>query len=79
MYLQFRENALSDEVWKRWADTTSWWLQWPGVVTWWRSQPAPFTASFSAFVESQIGAPVAHPERARLWTEFMNAPTRKTD
>jgi len=48
MYLQSREGALPDDVWKRWADTMSWWLQWPGVQQWWRSQPTPFSASFSA-------------------------------
>lgn len=75
MYLQSREGALPDDVWKRWADTTSWWLQWPGVQQWWRSQPTPFSASFAAFVESRIGAPVPDTERARLWAEFLGAPT----
>lgn len=76
MYLQSREGALPDDVWTRWADTISWWLQWPGVQQWWRSQPTPFSASFAAFVESRIGAPVQDAERARLWAEFLNAPTR---
>ena len=76
MYLQSREGALPDDVWKRWADTMSWWLQWPGVQQWWRSQPTPFSASFAAFVESRIGAPVPDAERARLWAEFLSAPTR---
>ena len=70
MYLQSREGALPDDVWKRWADTVSWWLQWPGVQQWWRSQPTPFSASFAAFVESRIGEPVQDTERARLWAEF---------
>ena len=76
MYLQSREGALRDDVWKRWADTMSWWLQWPGVQQWWRSQPTPFSASFAAFVEGRIGVPVANDERARLWTEFLNTPAR---
>jgi hypothetical protein len=78
MYLQSREGALPDDVWKRWADTMSWWLQWPGVQQWWRSQPTPFSASFAAFAESRIGAPVPDAERERLWTEFLSAPTRSS-
>lgn len=76
MYLQSREGALPADVWKRWERTMSGWLQWPGVQQWWRSQPTPFSASFAAFVESRIGAPVPDAERARLWAEFLSAPTR---
>jgi hypothetical protein len=76
MYLQSREGAMPEDVWKRWADTMSWWLRWPGVLQWWRSQPTPFCASFAAFVESRIGEPVEDTERARLWAEFLAAPPR---
>ena len=76
MYLQSREGAMPEDVWKRWADTMSWWLQWPGVQQWWRSQPTPFCASFAGFVESRIGEPVQDAERARRWAEFLGAPTR---
>jgi hypothetical protein len=74
MFLQSRENALPTGVWERWSDTLSWWLQWPGVQRWWRSQPTSFSATFAAFVESRIGAPVSDAERARRWDEFLNAP-----
>lgn len=37
--------------------------------------PTRFSASFAAFVESRICAPMRYAERTRLWAEFLSAPT----
>lgn len=71
MFHQAESGALPDEVWARWSETMAWWLSLPGVAAWWRARPAPFSAGFSAFVESRLRAGVAEPERARRWAAFL--------
>jgi hypothetical protein len=72
MFQQAERGALPEAVWKRWAATVSWWTSLPGVQVWWRAKPAPFSASFSAFVEECIRAGPADPDAARRWTEFLS-------
>jgi hypothetical protein len=71
MFHQSETGALPAEVWPRWSGTMSWWLSLPGVAAWWRARPAPFSASFTAFVEERLRAPAVDSEAARRWGEFM--------
>lgn len=71
MFHQSRMGALPTEVWQRWSGTMSWWLSLPGVAAWWRARPAPFSASFSAFVEERLRAGAVDPDAARRWAEFL--------
>jgi hypothetical protein len=71
MFHQAGMGALPNEVWERWAGTMSWWLSLPGVAAWWRARPAPFSASFSAFVAERLQARAVDPAAARRWAEFL--------
>lgn len=70
MFHQSQSGAIPDEVWDRWAATTAWWLSFPGIRAWWAAKPAPFTRSFSAFVESCI-RDRGPDDSARHWREFV--------
>jgi hypothetical protein len=76
MFHQGQKGVLDDEIWNRWSATLSWWLSMPGVESWWHAKPAPFTASFSAEVESLLSAGAADPEAVRRFGEFMQAAER---
>ncbi len=54
MFHASKTNAIPEEVWNRWAAAVAWWLSFPGVQSWWASKPAPFTDSFTSFVESLL-------------------------
>lgn len=54
MFHQARSGALPDEVWQRWSATIVWWVSFPGVQAWWRAMPAPFSQSFTSFVDDAI-------------------------
>lgn len=71
MFHQAQARAIPDEVWERWAATTCWWLSFPGIRGWWAAKPAPFTASFSAFVDARIREGSPDTEGARRWQEFV--------
>jgi hypothetical protein len=71
MYLQHALGALPDEVWERWAKTTAWWLSHPGIRTMWHARPAPFTASFTAYVEREAMAAGADPEAQQRWVAYL--------
>lgn len=71
MFHQAQTGALPAEVWQRWSGTMSWWLSMAGVAAWWRARPAPFSASFTAFVEEQLRAGVVDPEAVQRWAAFL--------
>jgi hypothetical protein len=71
MFLQARSGALQQEVWDRWAATTAWWLSFPGVRAWWAARPAPFSKSFSAFVDDCIRDNPADPASSERWQAFV--------
>jgi hypothetical protein len=71
MYHQAQAGALPPEVWERWAATLGWWTSLPGVQAWWRSKPAPFSASFTRFVEDGLERGTPDPEAALRWQEFL--------
>lgn len=74
MFHQAQSGAMPDEVWERWAETTRWWLSFPGIRAWWAARPAPFSASFSAFVDACIqSSPVGSAATGR-WQEFVRGP-----
>ena len=72
MFLQAQDGTLPDEVWARWSETAEWWLSWPGTRTWWAARPAPFTASFTAFVDSCIREDRRDREAFRRWQTFLS-------
>jgi hypothetical protein len=76
MYHQSQAGALPPEVWDRWSDTLGWWTTLPGVRTWWRSKPAPFSSSFTRYVEDRIDGGAPDPEAARRWQEFLTGGAR---
>ena len=71
MYHQFQAHALPAEVWERWSATLSWWISMPGVQAWWRAKPAPFSSTFSAFVETRISTTPPDVAAAQRWQEFL--------
>jgi hypothetical protein len=72
MFLQAKEGTLPDEVWHRWAATAEWWLTWPGMRAWWAGRPAPFTASFSEFVDRCIREDRRDREALERWQTFLS-------
>jgi hypothetical protein len=71
MHHQSQAGALPPEVWDRWSATLGWWTALPGVQAWWRSKPAPFSKSFTRYVEERIGSGPPDAEAARRWQEFL--------
>jgi hypothetical protein len=72
MFHAARNRTLPDEVWERWSSTVAWWLSFPGVQAWWRNRPAPFTGSFSAFVEGTIRNAPLNQADAKRWQAFVS-------
>ena len=71
MFHQAQSRAIPDEVWERWSVTTAWWLSFPGYQAWWAARPAPFSASFTAFVERCIRDNPTDPGAVQRWQEFV--------
>ena len=71
IFHQAQSRAIPDEVWERWSATAEWWLSFPGIRAWWAAKPAPFSASFSAFVETCIRDNRVDSASARRWQEFL--------
>jgi hypothetical protein len=74
MFHQAQAGALPAEVWQRWSATLAWWLSLPGVQTWWHAKPAPFSASFSSFVDACLHDNPVDVEAAGRWQEFLAGP-----
>ena len=75
MFHQSESNALAAEVWQRWADTLSWWMSLPGVRAWWAARPAPFSASFTRYVEEQLQKGPSDPGATGRWITFLRGKT----
>jgi hypothetical protein len=71
MFHQATSNALPTEVWQRWSETLSWWLSLPGVRAWWISRPAPFSASFTSYVDGKLQQGPADSDASRRWGAFL--------
>jgi len=56
----------------------AWWLSYPGVQAWWRNRPAPFTESFTAFVEGILRDNPTDPSSAQRWQEFVAGRIRRS-
>ena len=74
MFHQAQSRAIPDEVWERWSATTAWWLSFPGVREWWAAKPAPFSASFSAFVDTCLREGPVDSAAAERWQRFVGGP-----
>ena len=71
MFHQATSKALPTEVWQRWSETLSWWLSLPGVKAWWNSRPAPFSASFTSYVDGKLQQGPADGDASRRWGAFI--------
>ena len=71
MYLQHTVGALPEEVWQRWSRTIAWWFSNPGVASMWRGRPAPFTESFTGYVEREALHAEADPDAQQRWTAYL--------
>jgi hypothetical protein len=71
MFHQARDGALPAEVWERWSATVAWWLSFAGTRAWWAARPAPFSASFAAYVDALIAADQVDHDAARRWQAFI--------
>ena len=71
MFHQAGSNALPMEVWERWSETLSWWISLPGVKAWWISRPAPFSASFTRYVDGKLPQGPADADASRRWGAFL--------
>ena len=75
MFHQATSNALPTEVWQRWSETLSWWLSLPGVKAWWIARPAPFSASFTSYVDGKLQQGLADGDASRRWGAFLRTGT----
>jgi len=76
---QARSGALPDEVRSRWSATTAWWVSFPGVQTWWQARPAPFSESFTSFIDGLIRDGRFDSEAAQRFNKFLAAtPSRSS-
>jgi len=71
MFHQAQARAMPDEVWERWSATTAWWLSFRGIQAWWAAKPAPFSASFSAFVNTCIRDNQTGSSSTQRWQAFV--------
>jgi len=71
MFHQAQSGALPDEVWSRWSATAAWWVSFPGVQAWWHARPAPFSRSFTSFIDNVIRDARFDSEAARRFNEFL--------
>jgi hypothetical protein len=71
MFHQSQTRAIPDEVWERWSATAAWWLSFPGIRTWWAARPAPFSASFTAYVDTCLRDGTQDSAAAQRWQEFV--------
>ncbi len=76
IFHQARAGAIPEEIWARWSATIRWWLSHPGVRDWWHASPAPFSESFTSFVEAQLADATRDPETDARWQEFLARPQR---
>lgn len=76
IFHQAKVGAIPDEIWARWSATISWWLSYPGVQEWWRASPAPFSKSFTSFVEARLAEASRDPETDARWQAFLTQPQR---
>ena len=72
IFHQAQDRIIPAEVWERWSTTTEWWLSWPGMRTWWAARPAPFTASFTAFVDTCIREDRRDRDALKRWQAFLS-------
>jgi hypothetical protein len=75
MFHQMTAGALPTEVWQRWSETLSWWLSLPGVKAWWHSRPAPFSASFTGYVDGKLQQGPVDADASRRWGAFLRTGT----
>jgi hypothetical protein len=71
MFYAAQTRALPDEVWARWSSTIAWWLSFPGAQTWWENRPAPFSASFTAFIEDLLRDNPTDRAAVARWQTFL--------
>lgn len=71
MLHQATSNTLPEEVWQRWSETMSWWLSLPGVKAWWIARPAPFSASFTSYVDGKLREGTTDVDASRRWAAFL--------
>jgi hypothetical protein len=71
MLHQTTSKALPEEVWLRWSETLSWWLSLPGVRAWWSARPAPFSASFTSYVDNKLREGTGTSDASRRWDAFL--------
>jgi hypothetical protein len=71
LFHQSRADAIPDEIWERWSKTIAWWISYPGVQAWWAANPAPFSGSFTRFVDDLIVEGEFDVSSAERWQSFV--------
>ena len=71
LFHQSKTGAIPDEIWERWSETVAWWLSYPGVQAWWRAHPAPFSRSFTRFVDELVSEGQFDVASTARWQEFV--------
>jgi hypothetical protein len=72
LFHQSKTDAIPAEIWERWSQTIAWWISYPGVQAWWQANPAPFSDSFSRFVDDLIRERKFDTAAAARWHEFLS-------
>lgn len=55
-YYQNRQGQLDEEQWERWCGTLRYYFTQPGIRAWFETNPTPFAASFSEFLQREFQA-----------------------
>ena len=72
LFHQSQSGAIPEEVWERWSETMVWWFAFPGVRSWWHSRPAPFSASFSSYIDTVLERKPADRAANQRWLDFIS-------
>ena len=51
---RFEVGEMDKDLWRAWIEAYHWWLQFPGVRNWWHREPAGYTDSFRAYIDSHM-------------------------
>jgi hypothetical protein len=58
IFQQWQRGLIEPDAWDRWSQTIRYYTWQPGVRSWWAIKPAPFSESFTRYVESEcLGQP----------------------
>jgi hypothetical protein len=71
MFHASQTKDIPEEVWQRWSMSIAIMMSYSGVQAWWKVNPNPFTASFTAYVESIISDNPTDMKAVQRYRDFL--------